>query len=651
MSTFRLHRLRLVRDDGDQHWNFASGVTVFVGPVGVGKTSLFELIKYSLGGNGVLSRAVQEVGRRVVLDVELQTGRFELSRSLGRKRNVVEILADGEVRRTLPLRGKANQQTLSDWLLDNAGIPRVRLSPSRSSRSKAASRYARVGFADIYRYMYLEQAEIDRSTVRHLDKILNPHRVRAFEVLYGITGPEIAELEAEVSRIGEKLTEHRARTSAIETFLAATDPGGSLELARAEVGQVKGRHAAATQQLRMLREQARQASVSVSGLRESSERIEAQLRRAREQRAEWFAQIERLRLARAGAISGRSRALLAASATEAFAGLSYDTCPRCLQTLAEHHAHDRCVLCGQVEPGTVTVVAVQVERDRLERQVLETDELMDQAVIESEAIDRLVGDLELEAAAIRERINQEASVSVTPFVENIASHTAEAARLEERQLALEIRIGQYQQLQALRDEATTLANELDEKEQRLAAAQGLRDQARDRVDDFSNNFTQTLKRFEPPWYQSSRIDLKTYLPVVDGQGLENNSAGVKTMINDAYYLANIMTALQQPNVIHLPGLLIIDSPRKNFGSGQSDRATGQRIYSIIDALQAANHGRLQMLIADNDLPAKFNKNFKVVRLSYDNPLLNAVKHPGGDQVQTLDSQIEADRNPEAAATS
>ena len=64
-------------------------MTVFVGPVGVGKTSLFELIKYALGSDGVLSRAVLEIGRRVVLDIELQTGRFELSRSLGRNGNVV----------------------------------------------------------------------------------------------------------------------------------------------------------------------------------------------------------------------------------------------------------------------------------------------------------------------------------------------------------------------------------------------------------------------------------------------------------------------------------------------------------------------------------------------------------------------------------
>jgi hypothetical protein len=104
-----------------------------------------------------------------------------------------------------------------------------------------------------------------------------------------------------------------------------------------------------------------------------------------------------------------------------------------------------------------------------------------------------------------------------------------------------------------------------------------------------------------------------------------------------------MTALQPPDAIHLPGFLIIDSPRKNFWSGQADRGTGPRIYSLIEASQAANGSGLQMLIADNDLARKFHRSFRVVTLSYDDPLLNAIKHPGKDQVQTLDSQIEAER--------
>jgi hypothetical protein len=158
------------------------------------------------------------------------------------------------------------------------------------------------------------------------------------------------------------------------------------------------------------------------------------------------------------------------------------------------------------------------------------------------------------------------------------------------------------------------------------------------------NFTETLERFEPPWYTQSYIDPDTYLPLVDGAGFERQSAGVKTMINDAYYLANLMTALQQPREIHLPGFLIIDSPRKNFGSGTKDPAAGNRIYSTVDALRGAYGDRLQMLIADNDLPKEWHKPFRVITLSYEQPLIDRLAHPGEGEVGTLDTMIAAQRS-------
>ncbi|MFN8063142.1 MAG: AAA family ATPase, partial [Vicinamibacterales bacterium] len=80
MTRFQLRTLRLVRADENQQWHFRPGVTVIVGPVGVGKTSLFEMVKYGLGGNGLLSDAVKQVAVRIELDVELETGDFTLSR-------------------------------------------------------------------------------------------------------------------------------------------------------------------------------------------------------------------------------------------------------------------------------------------------------------------------------------------------------------------------------------------------------------------------------------------------------------------------------------------------------------------------------------------------------------------------------------------
>ena len=573
--------------------------------------------------------------------VELETGDFTLSRRVRSGTNTVRISAADGVRRDLKVRGRGEAQTASDWLLDNVGIPRVRLRTGSSRRSAAARRYARVSFGDVFRYMYLEQAEIDRSTVRNLDTVLDGRRRRAFEVIYGLTGPEIAELEAEAERLAEAAERFRSRTEAVDSFLSGTDPGGSLERSRAEMRQVEGQRAAAAQHLAALRSNAREASVATYGLREDLQQIEYRIVVARRERAERVAQVDRLRLARAGAVVDHQKSILAASAQTVFVGIDYQECPRCLQSLAIDHDASLCVVCRQPEPEPVTTHALAAERARLEQQIMETDGLLYEATESTDAIDRDIDELESAARATRLRLGHQASEAVAPFVESIAQLTAEVAGLEERRRAIEATIKQFAQLEHLRAESAKLADEQAAKERQLAVARAARDHARERVGDFSTNFTQTIERFEPPC--SSHIDTKTYLPVVDDSGLEGKSAGVKTLINDAYYLANLMTALQQQEAIHLPGFLMIDSPRKNFGHGLQDRNAGDRVYSTIDAIRAANGDDLQILIADNDLPKKWRKPFRVISLSYDEPLVARLRHPGRESVQTLDQTMKAER--------
>jgi multidrug resistance efflux pump len=496
--------------------------------------------------------------------------------------------------------------------------------------------------------MYLEQSEIDRSTAGHLDRILEGPRRRAFEVLYGLTGPEIAEIEAEIDRLGASIENYRAQIRAIDAFLGVTDPGGSLEKARAEGQVFEGSLAAAEQQLAELRRNAHEASYALSDSRDELERLQHRISETRAARAERIAQLDRLRLARAGAVSHHQRTVLAGDANEVFAALEYTQCPRCLQTLQASNDQAHCVVCGQPEPEPITQEALDAEKTRLEDQVLETDDLIHHATQMVDRAEREIQELEDTASHLRARIDQQAKTAVAPFVERIADLSAEVARLEERRTASAERIGRYARLQTLKDDTSELEAQQDAKVRELAEARAAREQARERVQDFSVNFSETLERFEPPWYTHSRIDLNTYLPIVDEAGFEGQSAGVKTMINDAYYLANLMTALQQPQQIHLPGFLIIDAPRKNFGSGAQDRAAGDRIYSTIDALRAAYGKDVQILVADNDLPVKWRKSFRVVTLSYEQPLIRGLSHPGRGKVETLDVVISKGRAEEGA---
>jgi hypothetical protein len=124
---------------------------------------------------------------------------------------------------------------------------------------------------------------------------------------------------------------------------------------------------------------------------------------------------------------------------------------------------------------------------------------------------------------------------------------------------------------------------------------------------------------------------------------ELSSGGMKTMVNVAYYLANLTYAIANVDS-RLPRFLIIDSPRKNFGAGSADREHAGLIYERILAMQKVSQiGGLrrpfQLIVADNDLPDKIARELgrtRVRRFSYDEPLIHNLAHPGPD-VDTIGS--------------
>jgi hypothetical protein len=140
-----------------------------------------------------------------------------------------------------------------------------------------------------------------------------------------------------------------------------------------------------------------------------------------------------------------------------------------------------------------------------------------------------------------------------------------------------------------------------------------------------------------PWYEASHIDSTTYLPMVGGKRLEElSSGGMKTLVNDAYFLAGLTYALRVPAETYLPPMMLIDTPRKNFGADEDDASAAVRIYNWIGRLRDSyGSSRFQLIIADNDIPAEA-RDFHAIRLSYARPLLDDLPHPGPELVSTLE---------------
>lgn len=111
------------------------------------------------------------------------------------------------------------------------------------------------------------------------------------------------------------------------------------------------------------------------------------------------------------------------------------------------------------------------------------------------------------------------------------------------------------------------------------------------------------------------------------EALQASGGGASTALNIAYHLTLLTAALDSPGVL-LPNLLIIDSPRKAIGNSQSDRALGRSIHARLVTLAETYKNKIQLIIADNDLPLDIVTPNPVIELTSQRSTVPGVTNTG-----------------------
>jgi AAA domain len=631
-TAMRIESVRLIAAERSYEWKFEPGVNIVVGPVGVGKTSLLELIHWGLGGTARLSGAVEAVGRQLALTVRIGEQRLMLLRGIRHKKNQVAVHdVEGSPITVLRVGQPAEANSVSKFLLDQLKVPAVRVPRSRRN---PAGKHTTVSFNDLYSYMYLPQTEIDRSTINHLEGVRDPKRRSTFEVIYGLIDAEMAKLQVEIGNLSEEISRAKSSIAEIEQFVEA------LELPAIEVLEERLQSSERVLSLRERELADVRDGMRGVGLAGSSRRrvedLAAELNAALSDREAAATQCEELERLTSQIALDEQRTVRSMMAGTELAGIEYRACPRCLQDVSQREAPEgTCVLCHQQEPESLLTVTLEDELERLRRQQRESEVLLADARGEDALLKKRVQELETSLTAARTAADREAEDAVAPFVDQVGALSTEIgelrARLDGDQEGLRLHVELERRrtmLQKLVDRQAKLGSLLDQEKERQQLALA-------RVDELSIAFDEILQSLQLPWYEPSYIDPKNYLPMVGGKKLEDlSSGGMKVLVNDSYFLAGLAYALRVPEETHLPSLMVIDSPMKNFGAGEDDLSYSHRLYRWLWALQKERGAnRFQLIIADNEIPAEAEE-FNIRRLSYEEPLIDDLPHPG-PKVKTL----------------
>lgn len=216
---------------------------------------------------------------------------------------------------------------------------------------------------------------------------------------------------------------------------------------------------------------------------------------------------------------------------------------------------------------------------------------------------------------------------VTPRLQAYTDAAAKAARAKTQQEHLENVLRQWDRADDIEERAQSLERQRSELKRRIEGATRELEARRDSVmTQLNDEFKTTVAAFRIPAGQGASIDPKSYLPLLDGRPFNevSSAGGIATATQVAYWMSMLAVAVRM-NDTSYPGFLMIDSPRLAVSS--SEDISGQ-MYSRFVTQVSVVEGRLQFVIADNEMPSNYVREFTELKFSYEDPTVSTVPHPG-----------------------
>ncbi|MFC7918503.1 AAA family ATPase [Streptomyces cinereoruber] len=611
--------------NGQAGYSFHQPVTFITGSIGVGKSSLLELLKYGLGGTAKLMPAIRSNVQSVQVEASFQGRNYCFAREMGETILDVVDTDSGEVIGPWSVTNRKYMSKASQQLLVLLGLPADLRIPKR--RVNPTSDTVGISFFDMYRYIYLDQNGIDTSVVGHTDRNLDNKRRAVFELLYGLNSPELINLAIQKGKWLDREKQLNANAEAVKNFLdQANEPSPE---------QLQSQEIEARTNLEWTYEM-------LQAVRDESEALLGSQREMRDQVSALRSRLSELSALRdivAGDVH-KSESLLAQlrleqqamqrveAANNALSGLEFSACPRCLQDVTRREVPaGHCLLCMQSEE--VADRGETGELKRLANQISETQALLLQDEDALSSCTEDVRGVERRLAELTMELERSSSQLISPQLEEVQTLSMRIARLEAKLEQLEASGARWGNYKATLEEAVAAANEATLIERSEAELQLSLMENRARISELSRVFDETVRGLRLPWYQSASIDPDSYMPVVNGEHFEDLSVGGarKTIVNLAYHLANLQYAILNEQVAY-PTLLIVDSPRKNVGQTAEDVEVGWQTYLALMRLQV-NHGNsFQVIVADNSIPDDLPFEYSELHFTYDAPVVPGVPHPG-----------------------
>ncbi|GIU15710.1 hypothetical protein TUM4261_33150 [Shewanella sp. c952] len=226
-------KLTIIGVDKKYQCKFESGLNLIWGDMDSGKSSILNLIDFSLGGGfNDLQLDYDELrakGRTVLLEVDFNGNVITLERVLASNSNIIKVYSctSDNIDNTYPKLCSASSKILepdgwiSDVILDLLGIPRVRIKESKLRESADSDR---LSFRDLMKLIFLKQKRVaSDSLMDAANPIVHNKNIEIQKFIYGVHDDQLSELNQQLKSELDTVSSLKKQADNIRDFLKSTE--------------------------------------------------------------------------------------------------------------------------------------------------------------------------------------------------------------------------------------------------------------------------------------------------------------------------------------------------------------------------------------------------------------------------------------------